>query len=85
MNFADFVKQFASIFNGIIAVLAAVAVLIFMWGLTRYMFNIAGDTKKVKDGRNLILWGLVAIFVLFALGGILNFFAVDFFGKTVYK
>lgn len=85
ITFVKFVGQFGGLINSIIAVLAAVAVLLFMAGLMRYVFNISGDTKKVQEGKGLIGWGLLALFVLFCIGGILNFFAYDFFGKTVYK
>ena len=82
-TFSQFIYQFSPIVNGIIALLSGVAILVFMAGLARYIFNISGDTKKIQEGKELILWGLISLFILFALGGILNFFAVDFFGKTV--
>lgn len=80
----DFTKAISPLLNGTIAMLAAVALLVFMVGLMRYVFN-SGDAKKAQEGPKLIMWGLLALFVLFAMGGILNFFASDFFGKTVFK
>ena len=82
MTFSDFVSKLAPLFNAAIAALAAIAIFIFLLGLTRFLFKV-GDSHHREDGKQLILWGIIALFVLFCVGGILNFFAYDFFGQTV--
>ncbi|MGH7141626.1 MAG: hypothetical protein ACREGH_03280 [Minisyncoccia bacterium] len=83
MTFPQFVSQFSTLINTAITALAAVAVFIFLFGLMRFMFTLSADAHAHKKAQSFMLWGLVALFVIFALGGILNFFANDFFGTTV--
>jgi len=81
-SFADIVYQFTPLINGVITLLSAVAILVFFAGIVRYMFAEAAGKAK-KEGKELIGWGLVALFVLFAVGGIVNFLARDLFGTSV--
>jgi hypothetical protein len=87
MTFAQFVASFSWLFNGLIALLATGALALFMLGMARYMFKQSGISGKDNkfNGRDLMLWGLLALFVIFAVGGILNFFAKDIFGLTVHQ
>lgn len=83
MTFASFVYQFSDIINGIIAALAGIAILVFFIGLMKFMFQVSqGGRDAAKQGREFMLWGLIALFVLFALGGILDFLSFDIFGRT---
>ena len=44
--------------------------MIFFWGLVRYIYS-AGEGEH-REGRDLMLWGLLALFVLFSIYGILR-------------
>jgi hypothetical protein len=85
MTFAQFVAKLAPLFNLVLSVLGLIALLLFMIGLTRFLWKDAGSPEARQKGQSLILWGIIALFVLFAFGGILNFFAIDIFGTTVWK
>lgn len=66
-SFASVVAYIIGIINSLVLVLAAAALLVFMWGVFQYIYN-AG----AKKNRTLMLWGLVALFVLFSIWGILR-------------
>ena len=66
-----------------VPILLGLAVLTFFWGLVKFI-NQAGDEKAVEEGRSLMIWGMVAIFVMVALWGILGFLQHTFgLDKTV--
>lgn len=53
-------------------VAAGCALLFFFWGLAKFIFN-AGDAKGNQEGRQLMLWGVVALFVLLSVWGLVRF------------
>jgi len=53
-------------------IVVGIALLAFFWGLARYIFA-AGDTEKKEEGRNIMIWGVIALFVMLAVFGIVNF------------
>jgi hypothetical protein len=76
-TFATAVRSLVGLFNQIIPVLAGLAILFFFWGLIRYIYK-AGDSKGRAAGRDAIIWGLVGLFIIFSLYGILNFLSYNF-------
>ncbi|MEK7135186.1 MAG: hypothetical protein AAB780_00575 [Patescibacteria group bacterium] len=57
----------------------ALALLAFFWGLVRFIFAVGGDTAAVEQGRTLMIWGLVALFVMVAVWGIIYFIGDELF------
>lgn len=56
---------------GLIPIMTGFALLGFVWGLTRFIWN-AGDEKKREEGRNVMIWGILAFFVFLSIIGITN-------------
>ena len=54
----------------LIPLLIAVAVIVFFWGIVRYIAS-GGEDGKGK-GRSLMLWGVLALFVMVSVFGILQ-------------
>ncbi|MDO8505185.1 MAG: hypothetical protein Q7S48_01220 [bacterium] len=75
-------KALADIFIDLILtalpIISSLAFLVFVWGLVKFIFRIGGDEKAVEDGKKLMIWGLVALFVLLSYMGILAFAYRDF-------
>jgi len=59
------------ILDPIITLLFAGAVMYFVWGLVETITS-GDDSTKRKIGSNHIMWGLVGIFIMVAVYGILN-------------
>lgn len=70
--------------NPLIAILVGVALLVFFWGLVKFVFRLGGDGEKaVDDGKRVMKWGLIALFVMVSVWGIIEFFQDALLGGTV--
>jgi hypothetical protein len=59
------------IINPIIGVIFALGFAFFLFGIARYMFYAGNDTERAV-GREHIKWGLVGMFIMVAVAGIIN-------------
>jgi hypothetical protein len=58
----------------------AAAVVVFFFGIVEYIWGVRnGDGAKAKTGSTFMIWGLVALFVMFSVWGII-YFAQTLFG-----
>lgn len=61
-----------------------IAFLVFILGVARFIKS-AGSGKELKDNKNLLIWGLIGMFVLVTIWGIMAFLSSEFgFGNEVY-
>lgn len=60
-----------SLVIAIIPVLLALAVLVFFWGIVKFISH-AEDVKANEEGKRIIFWGMLTIFVMIAFWGILG-------------
>jgi uncharacterized membrane protein YidH (DUF202 family) len=73
-TFRDLVFLALGILNQVTVVLVALAVVIFIFGVVRYVSK--GDSEEErKKGRNLMIWGIIAIFVIVSVWGFVNILA----------
>jgi len=61
---------FVSILSRLVPILIALAVLLFIWGVLRYV--ISTDPNSKKDAGKLIGYGIVSIFVMVSVWGLVN-------------
>ncbi len=57
--------------------LIALAVLYFLYGVIKYVMA-AGDEEKQGAAKSIILWGIVCIFVMVSVWGLVNFLVGSF-------
>lgn len=85
-DFKSLICSLVGLVNPLIALLSGLAVLAFLWGITKYIFA-AGDEGKKVDGKNTMVYGLIGLFVFFSFWGIINFvqksFNLDITGSSV--
>ncbi|HEY4480390.1 MAG TPA: hypothetical protein VJB58_02895 [Candidatus Paceibacterota bacterium] len=83
MNLTDIINMFINIGLRLIPLLGAIAFLMFIWGVARFI-RAAGNEKELKDSKNLLVWGVVGMFVLITIWGIVSFLRSEFgFGSEV--
>lgn len=76
-NFKELIQIFNVIIGALIPVLTGLAIAAFFWGAAKYIFS-AGSEKAAEEGKNILFWGLIALFVLFSLWGIMRLIIGDF-------
>ncbi len=64
--------------------LFAVAMAVFVWGIVKFI-KASGDPRAVQEARGIITWGIVGIFILASIAGIVTYLrdAVGITGNTV--
>ena len=67
------IKELGGVVNYSIGLLLGIALLVFFWGLVRFIFHLGGDEKEVQESRNKMLWGIIALFVMLTIWGIVAF------------
>ncbi|MEK7461778.1 MAG: hypothetical protein AAB586_01775 [Patescibacteria group bacterium] len=69
----DLITSVGGLLNPLIVVLVAAALLVFFWGLVKFIFRVGGDENAVEGGKRLMIWGLIALFVMISVWGIIRF------------
>lgn len=63
---------FTRITNTVLYVVGAISVLMLIWGGLRYIIS-GGDSKKITDAKNTILYALLGLIIAFFAYAIVNF------------
>ena len=71
---SDLITASYTLVNEILIPLAfALALLYFFWGIAQYIRAGAGGEKVAQEGRKVMLYGVIAMFVAVSIWGIVNF------------
>lgn len=77
----DLAYFIVTIIGDITPIVAGLGFLAFLWGITRYI-GAMGDEKKVEEGKNVMIYGLIGIVVMFSVWGIVALGLNIIFGST---
>ncbi len=61
---------FSNLLNALIGMLITVAIVVFFWGLIKYLLS-SGSTEEAHKGIHQMIWGVVAIFVMVSIWGLI--------------
>ena len=53
-------------------IVVAIALLVFFWGLVKFIFA-QGNEESKAEAKKIMLWGLIALFVMVSVWGIVEF------------
>jgi hypothetical protein len=67
-NLFNIIPLFQGILNMAVPILIALAVVVFLWGVLKYV--IAKEETQKKEGKNIMIWGIVGIFVMVSVWGL---------------
>lgn len=83
-NLGEFLKSIIGFINSfVIPFIWAIAFVIFIWGIFQYFIAGGADEEKRSQGKQLMIWGIVAFFVMSSVWGIVNVFKGTFqFGNS---
>jgi hypothetical protein len=71
-----------SVVKSLATLFATAAMVAFFFGIVQFIWGARdGDATKAKNGKNFMLWGLVGLFVMFSVWGIITY-VQQIFGVT---
>ncbi|MDP2676424.1 MAG: hypothetical protein Q8O83_01940 [bacterium] len=65
----EIILQFVFIFNRLIVIFMALGTVIFLWGVVSYVIA-AGDEKKTTQAKSYMLYGIITLFVMVSVWGL---------------
>lgn len=65
-------EQVQNIINALLPIVVALALLFFFWNLVKFIFN-AGDDEARAEGKKSMLWGILTLFIIVSIWGIIGF------------
>lgn len=71
-NIQTFITRIGQLINLALPVIVGLALLGFFWGLAMFVFK-SGDAEKQKEARSMMIWSVVALFVMVSVWGLVNF------------
>lgn len=71
MDLFNVLGTVADLINLATPIVVALALLYFFWGLANYILN-ANNEEKKKEGRTIMIWGILALFIMVSVWGIIN-------------
>jgi len=80
-NFSELICLFVDLISTAIPVVAGIAVLVFFWGLAKFVLK-AGSENDREEGKQIMFWGIIALFVLVSLSGIVVFIHGEIFNYS---
>ena len=73
----DVIEIISDILGSIVPIIFALALLFFLWGLAKFILS-AGDESARKEGRNIMIWGIIALFIMVSVWGLVNLLVETF-------
>jgi uncharacterized membrane-anchored protein len=71
MNLLTLINSIQELINLLIPLIIGLALVGLLWGLTMYIFK-AGDEKAQGEGKKVMFWGVIALFVMVSVWGIVG-------------
>ena len=79
------IRRAGSIVDYLTTLMAGIALLVFFWGLVKFIFAQGSETSKL-EAKKIMGWGLVALFVMVSIWGLIYFIGDELFpGVTNYS
>ncbi len=80
-TYSDLVGLFIRIINLVIPIVIGIAITGFLYGVLKYILSLRNEEEK-RSGREIMLWGIIALFLMFSVWGILRILTNTFLGGT---
>jgi uncharacterized membrane protein YidH (DUF202 family) len=78
-NLFGLVGSAQNLVNILIGFVIALATLVFIWGLLRYIGS--GEEDKKKEAKSHMVWGIIGLFVMVSIWGLVSFLQSALFGS----
>lgn len=72
MTFAGLINTIIfSVINPLIVLVSSLAVLYFLWGVSKYILH-GGNEEKREEGYHMMIYGIIALFVMVSMWGLVG-------------
>ncbi len=71
-GFRNLLTDFGGLLDTLVKIVFGLAMIFFFWGTAQFILNDAGNEKTREEGKKKMLWGVIALFVMFSIWGILK-------------
>lgn len=71
-DFAGFITTLLDLIGAAIPVVMGMALLVFFFGLAKFILK-SGDAKSHQDGKQFMIWSVVALFAMVSIYGLIIF------------
>ncbi|MBI4692244.1 MAG: hypothetical protein HY773_02275 [Candidatus Terrybacteria bacterium] len=68
-TFSGLIDRVIGILNDVVPLLIGVAVVVFLYGVLKFITS-AGDETKRKEGKDVMIYGIIGLFVMVAVWGL---------------
>ena len=63
--------EILEVFDLLVPLLVGVALIVFVWGVVKFIAA-SGDDKAYEEGRRRMLWGVIILFVIISMWGLVR-------------
>jgi hypothetical protein len=70
-NLIGLIDLIGTIIGLLTPIVVGLALLYFFWGLAKYILA-SGDENAKAEGKNIMIWGIIALFVMVSVWGIVR-------------
>jgi hypothetical protein len=77
-NFCHLTLIFIDLLNGVIPFIFGLAVIFFIVGIVKLLAN-PGNEDAMREGKNIVLYGVIILFVMVSVWGFVNMLYYTFF------
>lgn len=67
----ELILEILYLLNLIIPVIFGLALVYFLWGLAQFILNAGNETAR-ESARSIMIWGIIALFVMVSVWGLVN-------------
>jgi hypothetical protein len=71
LYFDTFIGWIGTVLAHLVPVLMGLALVLFIWGIVQFIFA-SGDEKEIATGKQRMIWGIIALFVIVAVWGLVG-------------
>jgi hypothetical protein len=68
---SNLIRALGNIVALLVPILITIALVVFFWGLVRYLYG-SGGKSNTAGAKDLMIWGLVTLFVMVSVWGIVR-------------
>jgi fumarate reductase subunit D len=79
-TFKALAESVVSVIEQLVLLIFTMALVVFLWGIVKYVFLSMGDEKKLAEGKQVMFWGVIALFVMTSVWGLVQLIQSTLFG-----